>query len=51
MLRKKEVFAVKKQSSRSSSKLQYPLLMLLPMVIEARQRREAEHTRGSPGGW
>lgn len=25
---------MKKQSSRSSSKLQYPLLMLLPMVIE-----------------
>lgn len=49
VLRKKEVFAVKKQSSRSSSKLQYPLLMLLPMVIEAQQRREAERAEGSPG--
>jgi len=49
VLRKNEVFAVKKQSSRSSSQLQYPLLMLLPTVIEATQRREAERAGGSGG--
>jgi hypothetical protein len=31
---KKVVLAVKKQSSSSSSRLQYPLLMLLSTVIE-----------------
>lgn len=48
VLRKKEVFAVKKQSSRSSSKLQYPLLMLPPMVIEGEQRREAKRPPAAP---